>query len=97
MYRCGARRAAIEIGSAIVPPDGNKLGNKTFLLRVTVEMPNHQPDMSQALTRKQLRSRKDKAVRFVQDVLDDPDRAEEIEDESLHRYAERCKIELQNP
>ena len=41
------------------------------------------------LTRKQLESRKAKAVRFTRDVLGDPERAAEIEDESLESYAER--------
>ena len=50
-----------------------------------------------SLTREQLQSRKDKAVRFVRDVLDDPDRADEIEDEDLADYAERRHIELINP
>jgi hypothetical protein len=49
------------------------------------------------LTRDQLQSRKDKAARFVRDVLGDPDRAEEIEEESLEDYAERRKITLTNP
>ena len=49
------------------------------------------------LTRDQLQSRKEKAVRFTRDVLADPDRAEEIADESLEDYAERRKIELINP
>jgi hypothetical protein len=50
------------------------------------------------LTLKQLESRKEKAVRFVRDVLSDPDRADEIADESLDDYAERRKIQiLQNP
>ena len=49
------------------------------------------------LTRKQLESRKAQAVRFTRDVLDDPDRAEEIEDESLEDYAERRHIQMQNP
>ena len=49
------------------------------------------------LTRKQLESRKAQAVRFTRDVLDDPDRAEEIEDESLEDYAERRHIQIQNP
>lgn len=49
------------------------------------------------LTREQLRSRKDKAVRFVEDVKGDPERAAEIEAESLEDYAERRKIELLNP
>ena len=41
---------------------------------------------------------KKKAVRFVQDVLSDPDRADEIEDESVEGYAERKKISLtENP
>ena len=53
--------------------------------------------MLKALTREQLQSRKDKAVRFVRDVLGDPDRAEEIEDESLDSYADRRKIRLTNP
>jgi hypothetical protein len=50
-----------------------------------------------SLTREQLQSRKDKAVRFVRDVLDDPDGADEIEDEDLEDYADRRHIELVNP
>jgi hypothetical protein len=49
-----------------------------------------------SLTREQLQSRKDKAVRFTRDVLDDPDRAAEIEDEDLEDYADRRKIQLIN-
>jgi hypothetical protein len=52
--------------------------------------------MLKSLTREQLQSRKDKAVRFVRDVLDDPDRADEIEDEDLESYAERRKISIIN-
>jgi hypothetical protein len=50
-----------------------------------------------ALTRDQLQSRKEKAVRFTRDVVGDPDRADEIEGESLENYAERRKIKLNNP
>gem|GEM_PF-1074812 len=54
--------------------------------------------MPKTLTSKQLESRKEKAVRFVRDVLGDPDRADEIEDESLEDYAERRKIRIvRNP
>jgi hypothetical protein len=49
------------------------------------------------LSRDQLQTRKEKAVRFVRDVLGDPDRAEEIADESLEDYAERRKIQITNP
>lgn len=49
------------------------------------------------LTRQQLQFRKDKAVRFTRDVIDDPDRAEEIEGESLEDYAGRRGIQLMNP
>ena len=45
----------------------------------------------------QVEARKEKAVRFVTDVLDDPDRAAEIEDESIEDYAERRKFEIINP
>ena len=48
--------------------------------------------MPKTLTRAQIESRKEKAVRFVRNVLGDPDRADEIEDESLEHYAERRKI-----
>jgi hypothetical protein len=48
------------------------------------------------LTRDQLASRKEKAVRFTRDVLGDPERAEEIEGESLEDYAERRHIRLTN-
>jgi len=57
----------------------------------------HTSVVPKTLTRDQLQSRKDKAVRFVRNVLHDPDRAEEIEDESLESYGARRKIELINP
>jgi hypothetical protein len=50
-----------------------------------------------ALTSDQLHPRKDRAVRFVRDVLGDPDRAGQIADESLEDYAERRDIALLNP
>jgi hypothetical protein len=50
-----------------------------------------------ALTRQQLEGRKAQAVRFVRDVLGDPDRAEDIEGESLEDYAEHRRIKLSNP
>jgi CCR4-NOT transcriptional regulation complex NOT5 subunit len=45
--------------------------------------------MKKTLTPDQVESRKERAVRFTRDVLDDPDRADEIEDETLEDYAER--------
>lgn len=56
----------------------------------TVESDSHM----KALTRDQLEGRKEKAARFVRDVLGDDDRADEIEDESIDDYAERRKIEI---
>ncbi|HEV2388837.1 MAG TPA: hypothetical protein VGS20_16460 [Candidatus Acidoferrales bacterium] len=53
--------------------------------------------MPKALTREQLAKRKGKAVQFVENVLDDPDRADEIADESLESYAERRHVKLVNP
>jgi DNA repair exonuclease SbcCD ATPase subunit len=51
-----------------------------------------------ALTRDQIADRKEKAARFVENVLGDPDRAEEIRDESIESYAERRKFQiLENP
>ncbi len=49
------------------------------------------------LTRQQIQGRKEKAVRFVRDVLGDPERAEEIAEESLEDYAARRKIQILNP
>jgi hypothetical protein len=49
------------------------------------------------LSRAQLESRKEKAVRFTRDVLGDPDRADEIADEGLEDYAQRRKIQITNP
>lgn len=37
---------------------------------------------------------KEKAARFVRDVLGDDDRAEEIEDESPESYADRKRVEI---
>jgi hypothetical protein len=54
--------------------------------------------MPKALSREQIEGRKAKAVRFVRDVLGDPGRAEEIEDESLEDYAaRRGMMILDNP
>lgn len=36
-------------------------------------------------------------MRFVRNVLEDPERADEIADESLEHYAERRKIQIVNP
>ena len=49
------------------------------------------------LTRDQLQARKEKAVRFTRDVLGDPERAEEIAEDSLEDYAKSRKIKLTNP
>jgi hypothetical protein len=46
------------------------------------------------LTRGQVENRKEKAVQFVRDVLGDPERADEIDDESIEAYAERRKIKM---
>lgn len=53
--------------------------------------------MSRMLTWDEIERRKDQAVRFVRDVLDDPDRADEIDDESLEDYAERKGFAIANP
>jgi hypothetical protein len=52
--------------------------------------------VKKSLTREQAESRQAKAVRFVRDVLDDPERAAEIEDEDVADYAERRGFELTN-
>jgi hypothetical protein len=48
------------------------------------------------LTREQAQARKDAVVRFVDNVLGDPDRADEIEEADLEDYAARRKIQLVN-
>jgi hypothetical protein len=53
---------------------------------------------SRILTRDQAESRKAAAVRFSENVLDDPDRAADIEAEDLDDWIERKKITLiENP
>jgi lipoate-protein ligase A len=51
------------------------------------------------LSRKQIESRKARAVSFTRDVVGDPERADEIADESLESYAERrgFEFEIANP
>jgi hypothetical protein len=49
-----------------------------------------------SLTREQVQSRKDKAVRFLENVLDDPERAAEVADEDVEAYADRKHIEIVN-
>jgi hypothetical protein len=50
--------------------------------------------VAKQLTSDQVQSRKDRAVRFLEDVQDDPDRAAEVEDEDLESYAERRGFEI---
>jgi hypothetical protein len=49
-----------------------------------------------SLTREQVQSKKDKAVRFLEDVLDDPQRAAEVEAEDLESYADRRHFQIVN-
>ena len=59
--------------------------------------PDHVQTGNVKLSREQLQARKEKAVRFVRDVLGDSDRADEIAGESPEDYAERRKFEITNP
>jgi hypothetical protein len=49
------------------------------------------------VTIEQVESKKDKAVRFLRDVLEDDDRADEVEDESPEDYANRKGLKISNP
>lgn len=44
-----------------------------------------------------MRAMQEKAVRFLRDVTEDPDRAEEFEAMSPEEYAEHKRIEIENP
>jgi hypothetical protein len=45
----------------------------------------------------QVGSRKDRAVRFLRDVLNDENRADEVESEDLQSYADRRHFQIINP
>ncbi len=49
------------------------------------------------LTREQVAGRKEKAERFVRNVLGDDERADEIADEDVQDYAARRHFEIVNP
>jgi len=49
------------------------------------------------LNRDQIASRKEKAERFVRNVLGDEDRADEIFEESVESYASRRHFQIANP
>ena len=49
------------------------------------------------LTRDQIQARKEQAARFTETVQGDPERAQEIRDESLEDYAQRRRFEIANP
>ena len=53
--------------------------------------------VARKLTREQVAGRKAKAARFLRDVLDDSDRADEVEAESIEDYAARRHFVLTNP
>jgi hypothetical protein len=50
-----------------------------------------------AKTYEQLQTKKDQAVRFVRNILNNEDKASFIESESVEEYAERKKIRIKNP
>ncbi len=54
-------------------------------------------EIVKTLSRKEFERRKAQAVRFTRDVLDDSDRADEIEEETLEEYALRRHIQVMNP
>jgi hypothetical protein len=49
------------------------------------------------VTYDQVEARKEKAVRFLRDVVRDDDRADEVEDESVEDYADRKGLVIKNP
>jgi hypothetical protein len=49
------------------------------------------------LTWEQIAERKAKGVRFLRNVVQDDDRADDLEDESLEDYAERKRFAVANP
>lgn len=53
--------------------------------------------MAKTLTYEKAAARKDQAERFVRDVVGDDERADEIAEESVEDYAERRRIQIQNP
>ena len=53
--------------------------------------------MPKQRTRAQVEASKAKAERFVRDVLEDGERADEIADESVESYAERRRFQMVNP
>jgi hypothetical protein len=48
------------------------------------------------VTYDQVEARKEKAVRFLRDVVGDDDRADEVEDESVEDYADRKNLTIKN-
>ncbi|HTQ59985.1 MAG TPA: hypothetical protein VMI32_07175 [Candidatus Solibacter sp.] len=58
----------------------------SFVLSAQLKAVYHRP-VSRALTRRQLESRKERAARFVRDILGDPERADEIDEENADDYA----------
>lgn len=52
--------------------------------------------MKKTRTLAQVATAKKRAVSFLSDVLEDDDRADEVEDESLESYAERKGIQILN-
>jgi hypothetical protein len=52
--------------------------------------------MTKKRTYQQVETAKERAVRFLQNVLDEPDRADEVADESVEDYAARRKFQLVN-
>jgi len=55
------------------------------------------PRHKKALSSEQVERRQARAVRFLRDVANDPDRADEIEHLSVAEYAERKGFQLSNP
>ena len=54
--------------------------------------------MKKSRTYQQVQTAKERAVRFLENVLDDEDRAEEVKDESVEDYADRRRIRIiENP
>lgn len=67
------------------------------MFRLDVATLQPQTGTVKALTREQIQARKEQAARFTETVIGDPERAQEIREESLEDYAARRKFAITNP
>lgn len=94
-YKVRTVRQADGTEVRVAFPPGRRRKGSGKVVSILHPKKNARPEKEK--TRQQVEAMQDKAVRFLRDVADKPDAADDIEDMSVEEYAAKKHIKIKNP